>query len=54
MNRVGFQFKVRQDHLAEYKEHHKSVWQEMLDAHLDQISHHSGRSGRSSLSIKQQ
>jgi L-rhamnose mutarotase len=32
MNRVGFQFKVRQDRLAEYKEHHKQVWPEMLDA----------------------
>jgi len=32
MKRVGFQFRVRQDHLAEYKEHHKHVWQEMLDA----------------------
>ena len=32
MNRVGFQFKVRRDRLAEYKEHHKSVWPEMLDA----------------------
>ena len=31
MKRVGFQFKVRQDRLAEYKEHHKHVWQEMLD-----------------------
>ena len=32
MNRVGFQFKVRQDRLAEYLEHHKHVWQDMLDA----------------------
>ena len=32
MKRVGFQFKVRQDRLAEYKEHHKHVWPEMLDA----------------------
>ena len=32
MKRVGFQFKVRQDLLAEYKEHHKHVWPEMLDA----------------------
>jgi len=32
MNRVGFQFKVRQDRLAEYKEHHKNVWPEMLEA----------------------
>ncbi len=32
MKRIGFQFKVRQDRLIEYKEHHKHVWQEMLDA----------------------
>ena len=32
MKRVGFQFKVRQEGLAEYKELHKHVWQEMLDA----------------------
>ena len=32
MKRIGFQFKVRQDHLAKYKEHHKHVWPEMLDA----------------------
>jgi L-rhamnose mutarotase len=32
MKRVGFQFKVRQDRLAEYKEQHKHVWPEMLDA----------------------
>ena len=32
MKRVGFQFKVRQDRLAEYKEYHKRVWPEMLDA----------------------
>ena len=32
MKRVGFQFKVRQDRLAEYKEHHKQVWPEMLAA----------------------
>jgi L-rhamnose mutarotase len=32
MKRVGFQFKVRQDRLAEYKDHHKRVWPEMLDA----------------------
>jgi L-rhamnose mutarotase len=32
MNRVGFQFKVRQDRLVEYKEHHKNVWPEMLEA----------------------
>lgn len=32
MKRVGFQFKVRRDRLAEYKEHHKNVWPEMLEA----------------------
>ncbi len=32
MKRVGFQFKVRQDKLAEYKEQHKRVWPEMLNA----------------------
>ena len=32
MNRVGFQFKVRQDRLEEYKKHHKHVWPEMLAA----------------------
>lgn len=32
MRRVGFQFKVRNDRLDEYKEHHKNVWPEMLDA----------------------
>jgi L-rhamnose mutarotase len=32
MKRVGFQFKVREDRLEEYKEHHKHVWPEMLDA----------------------
>lgn len=32
MKRVVFQFKVRQDRLDEYKEHHKHVWPEMLEA----------------------
>jgi L-rhamnose mutarotase len=32
MNRVGFLFKVRQDRLQEYREHHRHVWPEMLDA----------------------
>lgn len=32
MKRVGFQFKVRRDRIEEYKEHHKRVWPEMLDA----------------------
>ena len=32
MKRIGFHFKVRHDRLEEYKEHHKRVWPEMLDA----------------------
>jgi L-rhamnose mutarotase len=32
MNRVGFVFKVRQDRLQEYREHHRQVWPEMLNA----------------------
>lgn len=32
MKRVGFQFKVRQDRLGEYKEQHTHVWPEMLAA----------------------
>ena len=32
MKHIGFQFKVRPDRLEEYKEHHKHVWPEMLDA----------------------
>jgi len=32
MKRIGFQFKILPEHLAEYKEHHKNVWPEMLDA----------------------
>lgn len=32
MKRVGFQFKIRPDRLAEYKEHHKHVWPEMQQA----------------------
>jgi L-rhamnose mutarotase len=32
MNRIGFQFKVRPDRLAEYIEYHKHVWTEMLEA----------------------
>jgi L-rhamnose mutarotase len=32
MKRIGFQFKVRPDQLAEYKQHHKNVWPEMLAA----------------------
>jgi L-rhamnose mutarotase len=40
MKRVGFQFKVRQDRLAEYKEQHKHVWPEMLDALRETGWHH--------------
>jgi L-rhamnose mutarotase len=32
MKRVGFQFKVRPDRLAEYKRLHQDVWPEMLEA----------------------
>ncbi len=32
MKRIGFLLKVRQDKLAEYKQHHTAVWAEMLDA----------------------
>lgn len=32
MKRVGFQFKIRQDCLTEYKELHRHVWPEMLAA----------------------
>ncbi len=32
MKRVGFLLKVRPDKIKEYKEFHKSVWPEMLDA----------------------
>jgi len=32
MQRVGFVLKVRSDRLDEYKERHKAVWPEMLDA----------------------
>lgn len=32
MKRVGFVLKVRQELIDEYKEHHRHVWQEMLDA----------------------
>src|SRR6266498_3960016 len=32
MRRVGFLLKVKQDRLEEYKQHHKAVWPEMLDA----------------------
>jgi len=32
MKRVGFQFKIKQDRIPEYKVHHAAVWPEMLDA----------------------
>ena len=32
MKRVGFQFKIKQDRIAEYTQHHAAVWPEMLDA----------------------
>lgn len=32
MERVAFLLKVRGDKIEEYKEHHKAVWPEMLDA----------------------
>jgi L-rhamnose mutarotase len=32
VKRVGFLLKVKQSLLDEYKEHHRHVWQEMLDA----------------------
>ncbi len=32
MNRVGFLLKVKEDMLDEYKERHKAVWPEMLEA----------------------
>ena len=32
MKRVGFVFKIKKQHIEEYKKHHKSVWPEMLDA----------------------
>tara|TARA_B100000749_G_scaffold199170_1_gene155169 strand:- start:469 stop:792 length:324 start_codon:yes stop_codon:yes gene_type:complete len=32
MTRVGFQFKVKEDSIYEYRLHHKNVWPEMLNA----------------------
>ena len=32
MKRIGFLLKVKPDRLEEYKQHHKNVWPEMLDA----------------------
>jgi len=35
MKRVGFQFKVRRDRLDEYKQLHKQVWPDMLEALIE-------------------
>ena len=32
MKRIGFILQVKKDLIEEYKEHHKNVWPEMLDA----------------------
>ena len=32
MKRIGFLLKVKENMIQEYKEHHKVVWPEMLDA----------------------
>lgn len=32
MKRVAFLLRVKEDKIEEYKEHHKAVWPEMLDA----------------------
>ena len=32
MKRVGFLFKVKQERIEEYREHHERVWPEMLNA----------------------
>ena len=40
MKRIGFQFKVRQDRLEEYKEQHQHVWPEMLAALKQAGWHH--------------
>ena len=32
IKRVGFLLKVKEDLLTEYREHHQTVWPEMLDA----------------------
>ena len=32
MNRIGFLFRVKEEYINEYKEHHKTVWPDMLDA----------------------
>jgi len=32
MNRIGFILRLKSDKISEYKEHHKKVWPEMLEA----------------------
>ena len=32
MKRVGFIFKIKENKIDEYKNHHKNVWPEMLEA----------------------
>jgi L-rhamnose mutarotase len=32
VKRVGFLLKVKEDRIEEYKEHHRNVWPELLDA----------------------
>jgi L-rhamnose mutarotase len=32
MKRIGFTLKVKQELIEEYKQHHRDVWPEMLDA----------------------
>jgi L-rhamnose mutarotase len=32
MKRVAFTFRIREDKIEEYKQHHKAVWPEMLEA----------------------
>ena len=32
MKRVGFVFKIKKESINEYKQHHKKVWPEMLEA----------------------
>ena len=40
MKRVGFMLKVKQAMIAEYKDHHKNVWPEMLAALRETGWHH--------------
>jgi L-rhamnose mutarotase len=40
MKRIGFQLKVKQEKIAEYIEHHKKVWPEMLEALQQSGWHH--------------